>query len=168
VDSCQGGLLSRRDAPDFVPEGPDDRSQAIYCLEYAQKRRTVPAGRCESGYTTYSPPGRKTSCRPNHIVPYGTGSLCDTLQAINCLTTIIPSLRDNDSQDPQIRRQISDAQPRIVQTSLIVLIAVRHSALDLGLASEASPVEDQQKRMSRSSSLPAGYFFAYICVQFAV
>jgi len=26
VDSCQGGLLSRRDAPDFVPEGPDDRS----------------------------------------------------------------------------------------------------------------------------------------------
>jgi hypothetical protein len=111
---------------------------------------------------------RKTSCRPNHIVPYETGSLRDTLQAINCLATIIPSLRDNDSQDPQIRRQISDAQPRIVQTSQIVLIAVRHSALDLGLASEARPVEDQQKRMSRSSSLPAGYFFAYIRVQFAV
>ena len=92
-----------------VPEGPDDRSQAIYCLEYAEKRRTVPEGRCESGYTTYSPPMvRKRSCRPNHTVPYGTGSLCDTLQAINCLATIIPSLRDKDSQTcPQIRRQIT-------------------------------------------------------------
>src|SRR5260221_3989429 len=95
ADSCLGDLLSRRDASDFVPKGLDDRSQAIYCLEYAQKRRTVPEGRCELGYTTYSPPMvERTSCRPNHTVPYGTGSLCGTLQAINWLATIIPSLRD--------------------------------------------------------------------------
>jgi hypothetical protein len=37
ADSCLGDLLSRRDASDFVPKGLDDRNQAIYCLEYAQK-----------------------------------------------------------------------------------------------------------------------------------
>src|SRR5260221_10217780 len=82
-----------------VPEGPDDRSQAIYCLEYAQKRRTVPEGRGESGYTTYSPP--MVEKRPvDRIIPFPTGMvLCvGALQAINCSTTIIPSLRDNYSQ----------------------------------------------------------------------
>src|SRR5258708_17824966 len=83
-----------------VPEGPDDRSQAIYCLEYAQKRRTVPEGRGESGYTTYSPP--MVEKRPvDRIIPFPTGRvLCvGALQAINCLATIIPSLRrDKDSQ----------------------------------------------------------------------
>src|SRR5258707_13885329 len=84
-----------------VPEGPDDRSQAIYCLEYAQKRRTVPEGRGESGYTTYSPP--MVEKRPvDRIIPFPTGRvLCvGALQAINCLATIIPSLRDKDSQHP--------------------------------------------------------------------
>src|SRR5258707_13895421 len=84
-----------------VPEGPDDRSQAIYCLEYAQKRRTVPEGRGESGYTTYSPP--MVEKRPvDRIIPFPTGRvLCvGALQAINCLATIIPSLRDKDPQHP--------------------------------------------------------------------
>jgi hypothetical protein len=65
-------LLSRRDASDFVPKGLDDRSQAIYCLEYAQKRRTVPEGRWELGYTTYSPPMAEE--RPvDRIIPFPTG-----------------------------------------------------------------------------------------------
>jgi hypothetical protein len=34
-------------------------------------------------------------CGLNHTVPYGTGPLCGVSQAINCLATIIPSLRDN-------------------------------------------------------------------------
>jgi hypothetical protein len=72
ADSCLGDLLSRRDASDFVPKGLDDRSQAIYCLEYAQKRRTVPEGRCELGYTTYSPP--MVEERPvDRIIPFPTG-----------------------------------------------------------------------------------------------
>jgi hypothetical protein len=32
------GGLSRRDLSDFVPEGLNDRSQAIYCLECVRKR----------------------------------------------------------------------------------------------------------------------------------
>jgi hypothetical protein len=112
VDSCQGGLLSRRDAPDFVPVGPDDRSQAIYCLEYTKKRRAVPEERCESGYTTYSPPMVETPCRPNHTVPYETGSLSGTLQAINCLATIIPSLRDKDSQHMSTNSTPDHGKPR--------------------------------------------------------
>src|SRR5258707_4769469 len=52
--------------------GLDDRSQAIYCLEYAQKRRPVPEGRCELGYTTYSP--LMVEERPvDRIIPFPTG-----------------------------------------------------------------------------------------------
>jgi hypothetical protein len=55
-----------------VPEGLDDGSQAIYCLEYAQERRPVPEGRCELGYTTYSPP--MVENRPvDPITPFPTG-----------------------------------------------------------------------------------------------
>jgi hypothetical protein len=39
-------LLSRRDLRVFVPEGLNDRSQAIYCLDCVQKA-TRPYGRYE-------------------------------------------------------------------------------------------------------------------------
>src|SRR5260221_11220782 len=112
ADSCLGDLLSRRDASDFVPKGLDDRSQAIYCLEYAQKRRTVPEGRCYLGYTTSSPP--MVEERPvDRIIPFPTGSLCGTLQAINCLATIIPSLRDKRPSTPV--HEFDAGSPRVAE-----------------------------------------------------
>ena len=48
----------------FVPEGLDDRSQAIYCLERVQSRvRPV-------GHALILIAG--TPIGPNHTVPYGT------------------------------------------------------------------------------------------------
>src|SRR5258708_31182724 len=38
--------------------------------------------------------GKPLDCELNHTVPYGTGRLCGVFQAINCLATIIRSLRD--------------------------------------------------------------------------
>src|SRR5260221_172956 len=92
-----------------VPEGPDDRSQAIYCLEYAEKRRTVPEGRCESGYTTYSPP--MVEKRPvDRIIPFPTGRvLCvaHSRQSIAWLRSFRPSGTKTLNTCPQIRRQIT-------------------------------------------------------------
>jgi hypothetical protein len=42
-----------------------------------------------------SPSKAKRVVGPNHTVPSGTGPLFDSFQAINCLATIIQSLRDN-------------------------------------------------------------------------
>jgi hypothetical protein len=66
------GLLSRRDFRVFVPEGLNDRSQAIYCLERVQKGDPSRRDGVSRRYPIYSRNGRSTPIGPNHTVPYGT------------------------------------------------------------------------------------------------
>jgi len=78
----------------FVPEGLDDRSQAIYCLERATQR-TRPVGSGMIGSTgRFFDHGRRI-CRVAQLTPsLRDGSpFLGVFQAINC--TIIQSLRDN-------------------------------------------------------------------------
>ena len=79
----------------FVPKGLDEGSQAIYCLGCVPKKVTVPEGRCERRYPMYWLP--QVEERPvDPIIPsLRDGSPFWTFQAINCLATIIQSLRDN-------------------------------------------------------------------------
>src|ERR1700757_602481 len=82
-----------------VPEGLDDRSQAIHCLECVQpKNRPVGNG------MTYFPrlvrcPRSTNTRRPNHTAPYGPGHDLDRFQAMNCLVTIIRSLGTRQSAE---------------------------------------------------------------------
>jgi hypothetical protein len=56
----------------FVPEGLNDRSQAIYCLERVQLRIRPVRARSDSYPWLINRPDRGTSIGPNHTVPYGT------------------------------------------------------------------------------------------------
>jgi hypothetical protein len=40
------------------------------------KKASVPQGRCEPRCPLIQRQGRRTSCRPDHTVPYGTELLC--------------------------------------------------------------------------------------------
>ncbi len=62
------------------------------------RRRPVPEGRCEPRTPMYSPP--KEEERPvDLIIPSRRAGICVArFQAINCLATIIQSLRDKYSQ----------------------------------------------------------------------
>ncbi len=78
-----------------VPEGQNDRSQAIYCLEQVQPRiRPV-------GHGLILAPGWSivliVTRLSDPIIPYPTGRFpfSHGYQAINCLATIGKSLRDN-------------------------------------------------------------------------
>src|SRR5258707_15851174 len=83
----EGGCrtLSRRDSRVFVPEGLNDRSQAIYCLECVQKgapsRRdgVIGSDRRATIRGDQSTPGK------DQTVAYGTDSRLNLFQAINCL-----------------------------------------------------------------------------------
>ena len=79
----------------FVPKGLDEGSQAIYCLGCVPKKVTVPEGRCERRYPMdWLPQVEERPVDP--IIPsLRDGSPFWTFQAINCLATIIQSLRDN-------------------------------------------------------------------------
>jgi len=95
-------IPSRRDLWDLVPEGLNDRSdstelaevQAIYCLEQVQSRNPSRRARSDPYPRLISRPDRSTPTGPNHTVPYGTVPFLHGYQAINCLATIIQSLRD--------------------------------------------------------------------------
>ena len=76
----------------------------------------VPWGRSDSIYQwCYSIWGMEQTWNANHTVPYGTDSDWDLSQAINCLATIIQSLRDKvgiprsvrPGQDRRAARDIS-------------------------------------------------------------
>src|SRR5260370_29658812 len=74
--------------------GMHERSQAIYCLVFA--RKPDPSRRARSDRRVVCSPSKaKRVVGPNHTVPSGTGPLFDSFQAINCLATIIQSLRDD-------------------------------------------------------------------------
>ena len=56
--------------------------------------------------------------QPDHTVPYGTGSILDRFQAINCLEPIIQSLQDTRISSPPIletdsRIPLGDKVPKI-------------------------------------------------------
>ena len=94
---------------DLVPEGLHDRSQAIHCLEPVQYR-IRPEGygvrvvlrfafrsfESAGSLDLHDPLAKMVhlAATPLHTVPYGTDSVFDKSQAINCLATIIESLRD--------------------------------------------------------------------------
>jgi hypothetical protein len=80
----------------FVPKGLYDRNQAIYCLERVGNGvRPVGHGLIgESLSVSYSVPRDRVSCT-SHTVPTGRVALLHVSQAMNCLATIIPSLRDD-------------------------------------------------------------------------
>jgi hypothetical protein len=68
-------------------------------------------GRCDRDVEFAKGHGvERHDCDVNHTVPYGTGPLCGVFQAINCLATIIPSLRDNKPSTPA---HIFDSTPPI-------------------------------------------------------
>jgi hypothetical protein len=77
----------------FVPEGPNDRSQAIYCLEQVRlKIRAVGHGLILThGWLAVLIVARLSD--PSYR-PYGTDPFLNGFQAINCLATDRQSLRD--------------------------------------------------------------------------
>jgi hypothetical protein len=77
----------------FVPEGPNDRSQAIYCLEQV-RLKIRPGGHgliLTDGWLIVLIVARLSD--PSYR-PYGTDPFLNGFQAINCLATIVWSLRD--------------------------------------------------------------------------
>ena len=84
------------DARDFVPKGLNDRSQAIYCLGCIRNEaRPVGYGMIGNGQVLHDLRLAGTLAHPDHTVPTGRGIALWAFQAINCLATIIQSLRDN-------------------------------------------------------------------------
>src|ERR1700748_199192 len=90
----------------FVPEGLDDRSQAICGL------RCVTTGARPVGYgvignsllVKHSGSGKASTCT-DHTVATGRVALLRVFQAMNSLATIVPSLRDNISWLPDPRKR---------------------------------------------------------------
>ena len=89
-----------------VPEGLDEGSQAIYCLEEVLSRfrpvlSAIARMATEEGHGLIltpgltNRPGHCTPIGPNHTVSAGQVPFLHVFQAINCLATIIQSLRDN-------------------------------------------------------------------------
>src|SRR5260370_38306632 len=60
------------DLSDFVPEGLDDRSQAIYCLEHVPIENPSRRARSDPDPGFINRPNRRTPIGPNHTLPYGT------------------------------------------------------------------------------------------------
>jgi hypothetical protein len=89
----------------FVPEGLDDRSQAIYCLGCVTNgARPVGYGVMGNSRLVKDSESGKTSTCTNHTVPTGRVALLRVFHAINCLATIILSLRDNTPWLPDPRK----------------------------------------------------------------
>ena len=63
-------IPSLRDLSDFVPEGLDDRSQPIHCLEHVQLR-IRPVGHGLIPTQLINRPNRGTPIGSNHTVPTG-------------------------------------------------------------------------------------------------
>jgi hypothetical protein len=79
---------------DFVPEGLNDSSQAIYCLVSVRKRnRPVGNGMIGSDRRATIRTINQSGAR-DQTVPCRTDSRWNRFQAINCPATIIQSLRD--------------------------------------------------------------------------
>jgi hypothetical protein len=77
-----------------VPKGPEDSSQAIYCLGPIEKRFR-PVGYGMIGSEMLAPiDAIDQPWGEDQTVPYGTYFGLDLLQAINCLATIFRSLWD--------------------------------------------------------------------------
>ena len=79
----------------FVPKGPNDGSQATYCLECVQKKEPSRRVRCEPDYSTCSP--LKVQNLPSDpIIPFPTGrTFFFKIPGTSYLATIIQSLRDS-------------------------------------------------------------------------
>jgi hypothetical protein len=89
----------------FVPEGQDDRSQAIYCLGcVTNEARPVGYGMIGNSRLVKCCGSGNTFTWTNHTVPTGRVALLHLFQAINCLATIILSLRDNTQWLPDPRK----------------------------------------------------------------
>src|SRR5580704_3964714 len=73
------------------------------------KKESVPEGRCEARYPDVFRPGSKDVPSTQSYRPYGTGRSLDASQAINCLATIIQSLRDKVRQAPLGRQTVMTA-----------------------------------------------------------
>jgi hypothetical protein len=78
-----------KDADVFVPEGPDDGSQAIYCLEQVLSRfRPVGHGLILTPGLT-NRPGDWHAYRTQPYRSLRDGSFSNAFQALKCLATII-------------------------------------------------------------------------------
>ena len=104
LESFRSRSVSKKEP---VPSGLCDRSQAIYCLECVQKGDPSRRDGVSRATGRVPPQDRRTCSRPNHTVPYGTGRALDASQAINCLATIIQSLRDKFRQTPVGQQTVS-------------------------------------------------------------
>jgi hypothetical protein len=81
--------------PGFVPEGLNDRSQAIYCLGYVRdEARPVGYGVIGDSHLVYYTASGHILSYASQTVPTGRVALLRVSQAMNCLATIILSLRD--------------------------------------------------------------------------
>jgi hypothetical protein len=103
----------------FVPEGLDDRSQAIYCLVCAiNEARPVGYGLIGNSRLVQHCGSGNTSTCTNHTVPTGRVALLREFQAMNCLATIILSLRDEsrDRRQPYPQSVIRHLSP-VIPTS---------------------------------------------------
>jgi hypothetical protein len=91
----------------FVPEELNDRSQAIYCLGCVTNgARPVGYGVIgNSPLVKHSSSGKASTCT-DHTVPTGRVGLLRVFQAMNCLATIVPSLRDNLPWLPDPRKRL--------------------------------------------------------------
>ena len=69
VDSCRRGLLSRREASDFVPQGLNDRSQAILLPGTRPMEDPSHRARSDSCPELIHHRNRGTPSGPNHTVP---------------------------------------------------------------------------------------------------
>jgi hypothetical protein len=93
TSSCWSGFLRG-----FVPKGLNEGSQAVYCLECAGNEvRPVGYGVIVSSRLARYLDDTVTCA--NHTVPTGRVALLRIFQAINCLATIIASLRDKTTQE---------------------------------------------------------------------
>jgi|HubBroStandDraft_2_1064218.scaffolds.fasta_scaffold119561_2 hypothetical protein len=98
---------------DFVPEGLNDSSQAIYCLVSVRKRnRPVGNGMIGSDRRATIRTINQSGAR-DQTVPCRTDSRWNRFQAINCPATIIQSLRDGLKN--QALRLVSDRPLSMMQ-----------------------------------------------------
>jgi hypothetical protein len=87
------GFVVPKGLEDFVPEGLDDRSQAIYCLECFQKRDPSRRDGASRAHEIFTAQGRKRSLSTQSHRSLRDGSNFHLFQAMNRLATIIQSLR---------------------------------------------------------------------------
>jgi hypothetical protein len=91
----------------FVPKGLNDRSQAIYCLEWVKNEvRPVGNGVIRESLLAYYRVSHDIVRCTNNTVPTGRAALLRISQAMNCLATIIQFLR-NKCAAPSLRLNIT-------------------------------------------------------------